>query len=166
MRYVRQQNLDILGEATDLNSFLFGTERAVLSMARPVLMKIQQSRCFYCRAVLTAAATQVDHFVPWARYPVDLGHNFVLADSRCNAEKGDRLPAYEHLETWVKRNATHGDEIADELAKAGIMTELAVSNRITYWAYEQTQAARGLTWLRGKDAMIPLEEDWRLLFTS
>src|SRR5215475_8994153 len=35
VHYVRQQNLDILGEATDLNSFLFGSERAVLSMARP-----------------------------------------------------------------------------------------------------------------------------------
>jgi len=108
VHYVPEQNLDILGEATDLNDFLFGSERAVLSMARPALMKIQHGQCFYCNAALTPANTQVDHFVPWARYPVDLGHNFVLADSRCNAQKGDRLPAYDHLASWVERNATYG----------------------------------------------------------
>ena len=35
-RYVRQQNLDILGEATDLNGFLFGSERIDLAVVRPV----------------------------------------------------------------------------------------------------------------------------------
>jgi 5-methylcytosine-specific restriction endonuclease McrA len=50
----------------------------------------------------------VDHFIAWARYPVDLGHNFVLADSRCNSKKRDRLPAYEHLCEWVDRNQTYG----------------------------------------------------------
>ena len=35
-RYVRQQNLDIFGEATDLNGFLFGSERIDLAVVRPV----------------------------------------------------------------------------------------------------------------------------------
>ncbi len=84
VRYVRRQNLDVLGETADLNEFLFGSERAALAVVRPVLMDIQRGRCFYCRAALTPAATHVDHFIAWARYPVALGHNFVLADSRCN----------------------------------------------------------------------------------
>src|SRR5207249_557923 len=87
LRYVRQQNLDILGETTDLDEFLFGSERASLAAVRPVLLDLQHGRCFYCRNSLTAANTHVDHFIPWARYPVDLGHNFVLADDRCNTKK-------------------------------------------------------------------------------
>lgn len=164
-RYVRQQNLDILGEIADLTSFLFGSDRAVLSMARPALMKIQHGQCFYCKVALTPTNTHVDHFVPWARYPLDLGHNFVLADSRCNAQKGDRLPAYPHLVAWVERNAAYANEIAEALEERGIMVQLDVSNRITRWAYAQTEAAGGLTWLR-KDEMVPLEERWRVLFAS
>jgi 5-methylcytosine-specific restriction endonuclease McrA len=165
VRYIRQQNLSILGEATDLNSFFFGSERAVLSAARPTLMEIQHGQCFYCRAALSPASTHVDHFVPWARYPVDLGHNLVLADSRCNAQKSDRLPAYYHLATWVQRNVRHGDQIAEALEKCGVAAQLDVSKRITQWAYAQSEAAGGLTWLRG-DEMVPLVEHWRLLLAS
>ncbi len=49
-------------------------------------------------------ATNVDHFVPWARYPVDLGHNFVLAHSTCNSSKSDHVASAEYLEKWVDRN--------------------------------------------------------------
>jgi hypothetical protein len=48
LRYVRRQNLDILGETTDLNQFLFGSERASLAVFRPVLIDIQHGLCFYC----------------------------------------------------------------------------------------------------------------------
>jgi 5-methylcytosine-specific restriction endonuclease McrA len=162
VRYVRQQNLSILGEATDLNEFLFGSERAALSAVRPVLTELQNGRCFYCPSRLTPANTHVDHFVPWSRYPVDLGHNFVLADSRCNGKKRDRLPAYEHLAKWVERNSAYGAEIADGLKERGIVAELAVSNRVAHWAYSQTEAAGGLTWLRA-DEMVRLDEQWKAL---
>jgi hypothetical protein len=36
----------------------------------------------------------VDHFIPWSRYPADLGHNFVLAHDRCINAKSDYLAAY------------------------------------------------------------------------
>jgi 5-methylcytosine-specific restriction endonuclease McrA len=104
VRYVRQQNLDILGESADLNEFLFGSERAALVALRPVLIDIQRGRCFYCHKPLYPANSHVDHFIAWARYPIDLGHNFVLADSRCNLKKRDRLPAYDHLAAWTERN--------------------------------------------------------------
>jgi len=164
IRYVRQQNLDILGEATDLDEFLFGSERGTTpSIAGTILMEVQHGQCFYCSAALNPETTHVDHFVPWARYPVDLGHNFVLADSRCNGQKSDRLPAYRHLATWTERNVVHGKQINDALKQSGISTELAISKQITYWAYAQTEAAAGLTWLKG-DEMVPLETRWRDLF--
>jgi hypothetical protein len=65
------------------------------------------------------------HFVARARYPVDLGHNFVLADERRNNKKRDRLPACEHLAAWVERNATHGDQLRDALEQRGVVSDLA-----------------------------------------
>jgi|SRR5215469_2548104 len=94
-------------------------------------------------AALNPETTHVDHFVPWARYPVDLGHHFVLADSRCNGKKRERLRAYRHLATWTERNVVHGKQITDALKQSGISTELAISKQITYWAYAQTEAAAG-----------------------
>jgi hypothetical protein len=108
-------------------TFLFGSERAALAAVRPVLLDVQHGRCFYCQAALRPAATHVDHFVAWARYPVDLGHNFVLADSRCNNQKRDRLPACDHLAAWVERNAEFGAQITDELERRGIIAELVSS---------------------------------------
>jgi hypothetical protein len=138
-----------------------------LSSAGPPLL--QRSPCydsgFYCRAPLTAANTHVDHFIPWARYPVDLGHNFVLADSRCNTQKRDLLPSYGHLESWTERNTSFGDQIRKALEESGMTAELAASNRVTHWAYSQTEAAHGLTWLRA-DELVPLGAEWRRLFPS
>lgn len=163
VRYVRKQNLDILGETADLNEFLFGSERAVLAAVRPVLIDIQQGRCFYCNKPLPPASTHVDHFVAWARYPIDLGHNFVLADSCCNGKKRDLLPAYDHLATWTERNAKYGDQIGDAMEERGFISELAASNRVAQWAYGQTESAGGLTWLRA-DELVPLAAEWRALF--
>ena len=159
-RYVRQQNLAVVGETTDLNEFLFGSERTSLAAVRPVLLDIQQGRCFYCYGSLKAGATHVDHFVAWARYPVDLGHNFVLADDRCNNKKRDRLPACEHLAAWTERNSRFGLQIGAALEERGLVSELGASCRVATWAYGQTEAAGGLTWLRAEE-MLPLGPGWR-----
>ena len=165
VRYVRQQNLKIVGEITDLNEFLFGSERAPLAVVRPVLLDLQRGQCFYCNGTLQPAHTHVDHFVAWARYPVDLGHNFVLADSRCNGRKRDRLPACEHLAVWTERNARFGEQIGKALEERGIVSQLAASNRVAQWAYSQTEAAHGLTWLKA-DEMVPLAAGWRKLLEA
>jgi 5-methylcytosine-specific restriction endonuclease McrA len=164
VRYVRQQNLDLLGEAADLNEFLFGSERNSLAAIRPVLIDLQRGRCFYCGNGITGATAHVDHFVAWSRYPTDLAHNFVLADGKCNNKKRDRLPACEHLEVWTQRNATYGAQISTELERRGVIAELGASNRVAEWAYGQTEAVGGLTWRRA-DEMIPLDCDWRRLLT-
>lgn len=160
VRYVRQQNLDVLGETADLNEFLFGSERNSVAQVRPLLLDIQRGRCFYCNGGITGATAHVDHFVAWVRYPVDLAHNFVLADSKCNGKKGDRLPACDHLAAWVERNRQYGAQLGDALEPHGIVAELAASNRIAQWAYAQTEAAHGFTWLRA-DEMVPLAAEWR-----
>jgi hypothetical protein len=112
------------GRSDDLHEFLFGSERVTLAVVRP---DIQAGRCFYCRAALTTTNTHVDHFVPWSRYPIDLAHNFVLADNKCNGAKHDRLPACEHLSKWMERNSGYGDQIASALIERGLIADLALS---------------------------------------
>ena len=160
VRFVRQQNMDILGETADLNEFLFGSERARLTAVRPVLMEVQRGACFYCGFALKPTNTEVDHFIAWSRYPVDLGHNFVLADRACNNKKRDRLPAVSHLVSWTHRNKTYGDEICAAMEQRGIVTELAASKQVVRWAYAQAEAANAMTWAR-VDEMVPLDKRWR-----
>lgn len=76
VRYVRQRNLTLIGETADLQEFLFGSERNSLATVRPVLLDLRRGRFFYgaCRSLRGLA-----------RYPVDLAHNFVLADSGATA---------------------------------------------------------------------------------
>jgi hypothetical protein len=44
-----------------------------------------------------------------------------------------------------------------------MISELAASHRVAHWAYAQTEAANGLTWLRA-DELVPLGA-WRNLLT-
>jgi 5-methylcytosine-specific restriction endonuclease McrA len=165
VRYVRQQNMDILGETADLNEFLFGSERAGLAAVRPVLMDLQRGACFYCGFSLKPANTDVDHFIAWACYPIDLGHNFVLADRACNNKKRDRLPAVSHLAAWTDRNGRFGDQIRSALQERGTIAELPASNQVAHWAYAQAEAANALTWARA-DEMVALDTRWRELLTA
>jgi hypothetical protein len=91
----------------------------------------------------------------------------VLADSRCNGAtiKKRDLPACEHLARWAERSAEYGAQIERELTGRGVVAELAASNRVTQWAYAQTEAASGLTWVQ-EDEMVPLSAEWRRLMVA
>ena len=80
---------------------------------------------------------------------MDLGHNFVLADSGCNSQKRDRLPACDHLAAWVERNAEFGAEIASELEQTWCDRRPGIVKSRNRWAYSQTEGAGGLTWGAG-----------------
>lgn len=160
LRDVRTLNGDLIGETLDLREFLFGAERKALSVVRPVLMDLQHGSCFYCGKAIRGEGGQIDHFVPWAKYPIDLGHNLVLADSRCNNSKRDRMPHADHLADWAERNREHGEAIEAALNEQ-LPCDLACTNRIAYWAYEQTESAHGLTWLRA-DELLQLSSEWRI----
>ena len=88
-QYVRRHNANRLQEKTDLHEFLFGSNRSDLTAVRSIVRPFQLGKCFYCGGLLGDEPGHVDHFVPWARYPVDLGHNFVLAHASCNEKKSD-----------------------------------------------------------------------------
>jgi hypothetical protein len=146
VRFVRQlpANRSVLGQTADLAAFLFGTERTNLDRYRPVLQDVQKE-CFYCSRSLTAKSA-VDHFVPWSRYPIDLGHNFVLAHDGCNNKKRDLLAAVSHLERWVRRNEDNGEDLGKRFDAVGIAHDAAASSRIARWAYGQAESAGSLVW--------------------
>ena len=132
----------------------FRPDRGNLEVYRPILRDIQRGQCFYCRQPLRAEA-EVDHFIPWARYPTDLGHNFVLAHAGCNNSKSDYLAAVDHLGAWQERNRVHCEELVARFTAAEVISDLPASVRIAKWAYEQTEQAGGQVWVT-KDVLQAL----------
>ena len=161
VRFVRtmNQNQDVLGTTTDLYEFLFGSERTATTDVVPVLTEIQHGNCFYCQKSLQRAQSHVDHFIPWARYPSDLGHNFVLAHDKCNAAKADHVAAARHLDVWVERNDRYGGELDLAFRDRGVLHDLSTTLRITDWTYSQVSMAHGLTWEQGR-TMVALPNGW------
>ena len=149
--YVRRYNPDLFNASTDLRAFLFGSERAPLERYRPLLEDLQAGSCFYCSGRLRAGAIAVDHFIPWRRYPTDLGHNFVLAHAGCNGQKADRLVAERPLlERWVERNGVHGGELVARFESVGVPHDLGASVQVARWAYGAVERVNGQVWVGGK----------------
>lgn len=162
VRHVRRYNAQVLGDGVDLVSFLFGDDRARLEVYAPILEGPQGGRCFYCSGRLRDEAVQVDHFIPWARYPLDLADNFVLAHSSCNNAKSDHLAAEPHLSHWVSFRRDHRLALAAAFDAAGVMHNAPASMRIAAWAYGQVEASRGDVWLLRKEFRA-LSASWREL---
>ena len=158
LREVRDnpKNAYAVGQTQSLESFLFGDERVPLGRVRDVLMPVQDRRCFYCGGRLTDA-THVDHFVPWSLYPSNLGHNLVLADAACNADKSDLLADVVHLDRWRARNETAADRLREGFAAHGVLADLDASRGIARWAYERARSTGAVVWTARRDtrAMPP-----------
>lgn len=162
LRFVRAQNAAALGDVGDLSVHLFGSERASLTLYLPILMDVQEGACFYCGGGLRKGV-EVDHFVPWSRYPMDLGHNFVLAHAACNQSKSDHLAAEPHLERWIRRNELQGRALSEAFGGAGIIHDQRASHEITRWAYAQVERIQGPVWLE-RGALVSLSSDWPRYF--
>jgi 5-methylcytosine-specific restriction endonuclease McrA len=162
-RFIRnlRGNHPVLGEGQDLAEFLFGSVRTSLDHYRPILKEIQSGLCFYCQKALPGNV-EVDHFIPWSRYPLDLGHNFVLAHKKCNSDKRDFLAAEPHLDRWLRRNDDQGKVLTAYYQEKSLSHNLEGSLQITRWAYEQASCAGANVWLRG-DEVHPLGNAWKKL---
>jgi 5-methylcytosine-specific restriction endonuclease McrA len=164
VRFVQKLNANRLGNGTDLGTFLFGQERASLDLYRPILMDVQRGTCLYCQKQLSRQ-TQVDHFIPWSRYPADLGHNLVLAHEKCNNAKSDYLAAEKHLAAWVERNRLHQEELESRLQAAMLPCDLSGAIQVAKWAYQQTEKANGQVWVTEK-LLQHLSNDWPQCFAA
>lgn len=139
-----RRNTGILGQADDLEDFLFSASRQSLLAMGQGLRKIDGAKCFYCAQALSEA--DVDHFVPFSQYPRDLAHNFVLAHPRCNRSKSDTLAAGPHLERWLERIGRHADAIGEIGMTAGMLADAQVSRKIAAWGYTSAIARGGSAW--------------------
>ena len=157
VRFIRRHN-DAVRESLELYTFLFGSDRANLDAYLTVLADIEGTRCFYCERTI-GGRPHVDHFIPWARYPNDLGHNFVLAHDRCNGSKSDYLAAEEHLEHWAERNASLGQQLSDAYHASRLDHDADASVWIARWAYGQLDSASGDVWVKDKE-FRPLSPNW------
>lgn len=166
LRMVQQLpvNRDLIGQGGDVAEFLFGADRGVLVRLSAGLIEVQAGRCFYCNRRISGAG-QVDHFVPWIRYPRDLGHNFVVAHDLCNHRKRDLLAGVPHLDHWLERNTTQGKELDQIFSEARMLHDSDTSRHVAAWSYEQVERAGGLVWVGG-ERFEHLGPAWRSRFAA
>ncbi|MGA2188471.1 MAG: HNH endonuclease domain-containing protein [Steroidobacteraceae bacterium] len=156
-------NAQLLGATSDLSQFLFGAERTVLLRMAEPLAEVQSGLCLYCQR--RVAAGEIDHFIPWSRYPRDLAHNLVLAHQECNREKSDLLASESHLDRWVQRNRSCGAAIAEAARDLNIIVDLPTVLSVARWAYSHGADLQAAAWVSG-DSVEPLAGGWRSMLCS
>lgn len=157
-------NRALLGSTGDLAEFLFGAERAGLRAIVDGLSNLQEGACFYCSKAMREAVA-VDHFIPWSRYPRDLGHNLVLVHASCNQHKRDMLAAPAHLERWIDRNTNDARRLQEIFESARFVSDADASMSVAEWSYDNAERAGALVWVRGKE-VCRLTADWRRVFVG
>ena len=86
VRIILAESLEISGRLPE-----YRAPRASLERFRPVLEDLQRGRCFYCERGIRGEL-DVDHFIAWRRYPLDLGsyRSRKEASSRIRRSGGER----------------------------------------------------------------------------
>lgn len=140
-----RRNTIIIGEADDLESFLFESSRKSLELIGNSLRKLDGSKCFYCGNTLQSA--DVDHFIPFSLYPRDIAQNFVLAHPKCNRSKSDTLAALEHLERWLDRINVNADNLSEIGSDSGFISDPVVIGKVGAWAYTNAHQANAQAWI-------------------
>lgn len=153
-------NSQLLGATSDLGQFLFGADRSALIRMTTPLADAQNGQCLYCGR--RVASGEIDHFVPWSRYPRDLAHNLVLAHKECNRQKSDLLAAESHLDHWLKRNQANGPAISEAARTANIIVDRLATVSVAGWAYAHGSSLHAATWLQGDEVEL-LSGRWRSL---
>ena len=143
---VNRQNLVVLDGLPDLNEFMFAPSRNQLGAVAHILLDLQDGKCFYCAKNLKYSKHAVDHFIPWSLYPADTGHNFVLADDKCNVKKSNYLASENFRALWDERNHLHDNIITKEISQLGFLTDLQRSHRVADWAYQQAHENGYVLW--------------------
>ena len=135
-----------------LRHHLFGVDRTAFPAAlRSGLADLQDGSCFYCGDHLPAK-TQVDHVLPWSRWPNDAIENLVLADA-CNSHKHDYVPALVHVDRWAHRLVAHADDLAAIAASARWESDPARSLALMRSCYAHLPAGTPL-WLAADEFTV------------
>ena len=138
-------------EEYQLEEFLFGPMRIATDPVRAPLMELQGGRCFYCKKAIDKSG-EVDHFIPWSRYPDDNLANLVAAHTTCNNKKRDFLAATEHVERWSGRLSPEGSQWAQ-------LQEIATSVAWPWRPDTSVSVGRGIYLRLPADARLWRERD-------
>jgi 5-methylcytosine-specific restriction endonuclease McrA len=155
LRHIARRNEGDVDELR-LETFLFGGERTSLAAVRDPLLRIQAGRCFYCYG--ERGPWEVDHFLPWSRWPDDRLDNLVAAHRRCNNDKRAALASVDHLEVWWDRFDPTGaiwrqlDEVSDDVSWPRRPVRTAAGARGLY----HHQPAGTMLWA-GEGRVAPLD---------
>ena len=157
---VRKFNVDFLGESVDLRAFLFGTQRNSLERIKPILHEIQEGRCFYTGRNLVLSEAEVDHFIPWSRYPIDLGHNFVLTSGPTNRSKSNHIAAEKYLCKWTQFCLDNQSNLVENFERIKMRYDLESSLKIAQWCYNQVDQVNAQVWIK-KGQLETLSDLWK-----
>jgi 5-methylcytosine-specific restriction endonuclease McrA len=147
---VAARNADLV-DTERLDEFLFGARRTSLDQVRGPLGEVQHGRCFYCAEPM-GGSWEVDHFLPWSRYPDNTIDNLVAAHARCNNDKSASLAAFHHVQHWIGRfRPGRSDEamnvVADSTGWRRRLDRVLATARATYlWLPQGTRL-----WLKRSD---------------
>lgn len=97
--------------------------------------------------------------MPFALYPRDLMHNFVLAHPQCNRSKADTLAAKMHLERWLVYIERHDDDLQQIGVDAGRAADRRASLAVVRWAYGNACSAGAQAWERAA-TYVPISTDY------
>lgn len=146
--------MNALSEAK-LEQFLFGSSRVSLDAVRGALGELQGGRCFYCGARV-GRQIDVDHFIPWARYPDNGIDNLVAAHPACNNQKRDFFAAAEHLEHWTGRSRVRNEDLDILVSEAGWVRDAGRSRSVARAMYSRLpQGSR--VWISGTE-LVPIDQ--------
>jgi 5-methylcytosine-specific restriction endonuclease McrA len=133
-------------EERELHRHLFGRDRLTPPrVLREGLAGLQDGRCFYCRKPFHRAP-QADHFIPRVRCGIDAIENLVLADSACNNDKRDLLPAPPLADAWAARNREHESMLAGLASSCGWDSDLEGTLAVARSIYRHLPAGPAPFW--------------------
>lgn len=156
LNFVARRNAEV--EELRLQQYLFGSDRIALRGLAEPLLDLQRGECFYC-AASSIGGWQVDHFLPWSRWPDNTLDNLVVADRRCNNDKRAALAALEHLDRWWQRfepDSRMSRQIS-ELAHARQWPRRAAATQRAARALYLCQPPGALLWAGSPGQVEPLD---------
>ena len=146
-----------------LDEFLFGVDRLTLVRVRLALSELQDGRCFYTGEALKSP--EVDHFLPWARFPNNAIENLVVANKAANNQKRAHLVAPEHLARWHERNERHRADLERVASAATWETRPSETTSVVRSVYLSLRDGSPL-WLRHREFVEAQHDEIAAALTS
>ncbi len=139
-------NQEIIGPKDDLEAFLFGCNRSALTSITPILLDYQNGKCFYCNKFVLKNS-DVDHFIPWKKYPRDLAENFVLSCPACNRSKSDMLASLPYRDLWIE-TAVNNTNRSQEITRYGFISDQECCIKVSSWAYGNSELVNAIFFIK------------------